>query len=113
MNTLVTNLFLRIYAMNLRRPWRNHRGAAWSDAVYTMDILVVVPALSWIMAGWIFLGDHFPASFGAFGRPKSAELVVVLAVGVLVDLGSTRQYGRTSTHPYRVTAILPFLIFYG
>lgn len=94
MHKTLANLFLRIYAMNLRRGWREDPGTAWSDAIFTMDALIGLPVLSFIFCFWVLGLALFPGAIGVFGMPRGVEIAVVIAVGFVVDRWLSRSMGK-------------------
>ncbi len=102
MGNVLAKLFLRLYAANLRRTWRNNPKDAWSDAIFTMDSLIVVPVLSLIMVFWTIAIHLFPLSIGAFGMSKGAGLIIIIIVAFVVDALFTRCISR-----YKHDAITP------
>jgi uncharacterized membrane protein len=91
---ILIKVFLRLYAANLRRTWRQAQGTAWSDAIFTMDSLVGIPVLSSIYAMWMFLMALFPTSIGVLGIPRGAVVVLVLMIGFIIDRLLTRGVSR-------------------
>jgi hypothetical protein len=59
--------------------------SAWTDAVYTLDVLVTIPVLAVMMAIWIIAIRLFPTTVGSFGMPKNMGLIVVLPLVIAVD----------------------------
>ena len=57
-------LFLRLYAANLRRPWRNDPRPAWNDALYTVAATMGLPIAAFVGSGWSIARDLFPGSVG-------------------------------------------------
>ena len=57
-------LFLRLYAANLRRPWRSDPRPAWNDALYTVAVTVGLPIAAFVGSGWSIARDLFPGSVG-------------------------------------------------
>jgi hypothetical protein len=98
-NKALVKLFFRLYAWNCRRSWRNNPTDAWSDAIYTMDVLIGLPVLSLIMTVWAIAIHQFPKTIGTVGMPKVAELLVVLFVGIVVDMIFTKSINKYRNHP--------------
>jgi hypothetical protein len=98
MSNALAKLFFRLYAANLRRSWRNSPKDAWSDAIFTMDSLIVVQVLSLILAFWAISIHFFPNSIGVLGMPKGAGIVVVVVVFV-VDAWFTNSINRHTHDP--------------
>jgi hypothetical protein len=92
MGNSLTKLFLRLYAANLRRTWRNGPGDAWSDAVFAIDSIITVSALSMIMVVWVVATVWLPNSIGKFGMPAVAGLPLVVVVGFVVDYFVSKRF---------------------
>lgn len=99
MREVIDTLFLRIYAMNLRRGWRNVPTTAWTDASVTMDLLFGLPAM--LLAGtlWSVLMDLFPQTVGRFGMPDWALLGLVVGSWLAVDTLLSRKVRRYKDDP--------------
>ena len=69
---MLSMLFQRLYAMNLRRTWRNSPGAAWADAISTLDVLLAFPILSLLGGAWLVATDIFPRTVGRFGTSRGS-----------------------------------------
>jgi hypothetical protein len=92
MGNIFTKLFLRVYAANLRRSWRNSQEDAWTDAVFTLDSIVIVPIVSMIMVSWVVATVSLPGSIGKIGMPKAAGLPLIIVVGFVVDYFLSRRF---------------------
>jgi hypothetical protein len=88
----IDSLFLRLYAMNLRRAWRNAPVAAWTDASFTVDVLLGFPLLFFVGAAWSVLMDLSPQAVGAFGMSDWALLMLVVATGLAIDVPLSRRW---------------------
>jgi hypothetical protein len=97
-NALV-KLFLRLYAANLRRTWRNSPKEAWTDAIFTMDSLICVPLMSVIIVIWVIAIHMFPATIGGFGMPKAAGLAIGIPVIFVVDTVFTKRIDEYRSEP--------------
>jgi hypothetical protein len=91
---MLSMLFQRLYVMNLRRSWRNSPGAAWADAIYTLDVLLAFPILSLLGGAWLVATDIFPRTVGRFGIPDAAIVVVAVVVWLGVDIPLSRGMRR-------------------
>ncbi len=122
-NNALVKLFFRLYAWNCRRSWRNNETDAWSDAIYTMDVLIGLPVLSLIMTLWAIAIHVFPKTIGTVGMPTAAELLVVLLVGIAVDMLFTKRINKYRNHPFthesfsaatdRVAIVSAFLVSFS
>jgi hypothetical protein len=100
---MLTKLFLRIFAMNLRRGWRSGSGIAWSDAIFTVDILICLPLLCLLGTLWLLAIDLFPSTVGLFGMPWGAEAALVVATWLGVDIPLSRKMGAYKREPISST----------
>jgi hypothetical protein len=89
---IFTKLFLRVYAANLRRSWRSSQEDAWTDAIFTLDSIVILPILSMIMVLWVMATVWLPGSIGKIGMPKAAGLPLIIIVGFLVDYFLSKRF---------------------
>jgi hypothetical protein len=85
--------------MNLRRSWRSDPSAAWIDAIFTLDTLVTLPALSLIFAFWLLVIAWFTKSLGLIGMPRGAEIAIALATGVGVDFVLSKRMSAYKRKP--------------
>ena len=79
MNAL-DRLFLRLYAANLRRPWRNEARPAWNDALYAVTAVVAVPAVAFVASLWLIARDVLPNYVGRIGEAQEAGAAVAVAI---------------------------------
>lgn len=78
----ISRAFLRTYAQNLRRGWRDSPETAKSDAVYTVEFLILFPLAVWSPLLYAILTKVFPNSIGRL------DLRVPEAVAVAAFIGS-------------------------
>ena len=78
MDRLLTAIFLRLYARNLRRGWSGGVGRAWSDAIFATLILIAFPFVGLALAIWHLATDLFPTAIGASWLGDSAPILIVV-----------------------------------
>jgi len=69
------NFFLRVYAMNLRRSWRSDIATAWSDALFTTEVLIVMPLTFLILVLWLVAQRTLPNAVDVSRIPYQAEII--------------------------------------
>jgi hypothetical protein len=71
--------FLRIYAMNLRRSWRNKPASAKTDASYTTQALFLPPLMLLLLLLYVGVTGMLPDSVGRVPAKAMQGLWFVLA----------------------------------
>jgi len=75
---LLTAIFLRIYARNLRRGWSGGVGRSWSDAIFSMLILVGFPVVGLSLALWHLAIGLFQKVIGASRIADSVPILILV-----------------------------------
>jgi len=103
MKRLLTIVFLRIYAYNLGRNWRNSPDIACSDAILVMCMLCVVP-----MAPIVFFIAALtgPSRLQQFMHSNLMLWGVALAIVVPLLHWLTKAFGRFAETPERARPYL-------
>jgi hypothetical protein len=95
----LTTLFLRIYAMNQRRWWRNDAARAWWDALLTVEIWIGLPLVTLLVTLWVLAIDLFPQSVGTIGMSRGVELGLLVASWLAVDIPLRKKVSKYRREP--------------
>lgn len=95
----LTNLFMRLFAMNLRRGWRSAVRVAWGDAIFTMDVLLSLPTALLLVSLLQLATERYPKTLGAFGESDAAWLAICVFVWISVHISLTVNFKRFQHEP--------------
>src|ERR1700733_11899461 len=96
---MLKTLFLRIFAANLSRGWRNNPDTAWSDTIYIVELLVTLPLLTFCIFVWVILMDVWPHTVGALGWSDAIAVILFTVSWLIVHVplvGLSRRYRDAS-----------------
>jgi len=96
MNRLMTIAFLRIYAYNLGRKWRNSPKVACSDAIVVMSLLTAIPMSMIVVSAVALTGE---AHLDQFLSSKVMLYVVGFAGALPLLYWLTKTFSRFAETP--------------
>jgi uncharacterized protein HemY len=94
----MTIAFLRIYAYNLGRKWRNSPAVACDDAILVMAVLSAVPVGATLLAAVALTGA---AHLREVLDSKVMQYAISALVAVALLYGFTKAFGRFAKTPER------------
>jgi hypothetical protein len=84
------SLFLRIYAKNLRKSYRNDPENACTDAeIQLSTMLLMVIGISFLILGAVF----FPTYLRSFFSGGDGMYIAVITLGIVVVYGVHKRFG--------------------
>jgi hypothetical protein len=92
-------LYLRLYTSNLERPGRNDADLAWSDAKYTLEMLVGIPLIGFLDAAWIICGDVLSNPNRKFEISAGGQGALFLFVWIAFEVYLRRVTARYKDNP--------------
>jgi len=98
MNRLITIAFLRIYAFNLGRKWRNSPAVACDDAILVMAVLSAAPVGAILLAAVALTGA---AHVRQLLDSQVMQYAIAALVAVALLYGFTKAFGRFAKTPER------------